>query len=162
MPLQPFLSWLENTGIATAIRESSSLFPWLESVHVLAITIVVGTIAIVDLRLLGLASRERPASELMAQVLPFTRAAFVLAALTGILLFTSQASGYMQKTPFVVKLVLLGFALVNITVFHRLTARDIHSWDTAPKPPMRVKWAGGVSLLLWVLIVIFGRWIGFV
>ena len=71
MTLQSLLTWLEQTSLATAIRESTSLFPWLESIHVLAIATVVGTIAMVDLRLLGLASRERPVSELMAQVLPF-------------------------------------------------------------------------------------------
>lgn len=162
MTMHAFLSWLEHTGIATTIRESSSLFPWFESIHVLAITTVVGTIAIVDLRLCGLTSRERPVSELLAQVLPFTQAAFAVATLTGLLLFAAHASGYMQKTPFVAKLVLLGVALVNITVFHRFTARDIHAWDTGPKLPTRVKLAGGVSLLLWVLIVACGRWIGFV
>ena len=102
--------WLEQSSIASAIRESALLFPWIESVHVLAITAVVGTIAIVDLRLLGIASRERPVSTLMAQILPFTRAAFAVAALTGALLYVSHASDYMHKAPFVAKLVLLVLA----------------------------------------------------
>jgi hypothetical protein len=162
MTVQAFLSWLEHTGFATAVRESATLFPWFETIHVLAITTVVGTIAIVDLRLLGIASRERSVSELMAQVLPFTRGAFAVAALTGLTLFAAHATDYMHKTPFVAKLVLLGVALVNITVFHRITARDVHAWDTTPILPTQAKVAGGVSLLLWVLIVACGRWTGFV
>ena len=159
---QSFLSWLEHTDIATAVREGASLFPWFESIHVLAITTVVGTIAIVDLRFLGLTSRDRPVSELMAEVLPFTRGAFVVAALTGSLLFASNAREYMHKTPFVAKLALLILALVNILVFHLMTARTIHTWDVAPKLPASVKLAGGVSLALWVGIVACGRWTGFV
>jgi hypothetical protein len=162
MTLQSLLIWLEHTSTATAIRESTSLFPWLESIHVLAITTVVGTIAMVDLRLLGLASRERPVSELMAQVLPFTRGAFVVAAMTGSLLFASHASDYLHKAPFVAKLFLLGTALINIVVFHFLTARDIRTWDTASQLPIAVKCAGGLSLAVWVAVVACGRWTGFV
>lgn len=162
MSLQPFLSWLENTAPATAIRESASLFPWLESIHVLAITAVVGMIAVVDLRLLGLRFRERPVSDLMAQVLPLTRAAFVVAVITGVGMFVTRASEYMQMTPFLAKLVLLGVALVNIWIFHVLAVRDIESWDTTVVLPAKAKFAGAASLVLWVAIVACGRWIGFV
>lgn len=159
---QEFFSWIQHTGLGAAIRESTSLFPWLESIHVLAITTVVGTIAIVDLRLVGLTSRERPVSELMAEILPYTRAAFALAVLTGSLLFASHASEYMHKTPFVAKLILLCIALLNIGVFHMLTTRDIHTWDTVRAPPAAVKLAGAVSLAVWIGVVACGRWTGFV
>lgn len=162
MTLQPFLSWLENSGVGTAIRESATLFPWFESLHVLAIAVVIGTIAIVDLRLLGLSFRERPASELMDRVLPFTRWAFIAAAITGLAMFVSHAVEYMDKGPFVVKLILLVIAGANIAMFHFVTARDIHVWDTGAALPARVKLAGATSLTLWVLIVGCGRWIGFV
>lgn len=162
MNLQPLLSWLENTGVGTAIRESAVLFPWFESVHVLSIAAVVGTIAVVDLRLLNLTFRERPVSELMSQVLPFTRWAFIVAAITGIAMFAAQATAYMDKSPFVVKLLLLLIAAMNIGVFHFITARDIHTWDVGPTLPARVKFAGAMSLALWLVIVTCGRWIGFV
>ena len=162
MSLQPFLSWLENTAPATAIRESASLFPWLESIHVLAITAVVGLIAVVDLRLLGFTFRERRVSDLMDQVLPLTRAAFVVAVFTGIGMFVTRASEYMQMTPFLAKLALLGVALINIWIFHLLTVRDIEAWDTAVGMPAKAKLAGGTSLALWVAITACGRWIGFV
>jgi hypothetical protein len=72
------LFWLQDTGIATAIREGDTLFPWIECVHVLAITFVVGSIAAVDLRLLGLASRDRRFSRLNAEIVPLTWAAVQL------------------------------------------------------------------------------------
>ena len=81
------LDLLQNSGVGTAIRESTWLFPTIETLHVLCIVLVVGTIMIVDLRLLGLASRERAASAVIREMLPWTWGAFALAAVTGGLLF---------------------------------------------------------------------------
>jgi hypothetical protein len=162
MVLQSFFTWLEQTGLAMNIRESTWLFPTIESVHVLAITSVVGTIIIVDLRLMGVASRDRPISAILADVLPFTRWAFGVAVVTGSLLFVSHALDYLHKPPFVAKMFLLCVALVNIAVFHLLTARGIAGWDSSSRPPMSVKTAGGASLAIWAAIVACGRWIGFV
>ena len=86
--------WLQATPVAKAISENEILFPWIESVHVLAIVLVVGTISIVDLRLLGVASLDRSARRLMQDVLPFTWGAFVVAAITGSLMFVSDAVNY--------------------------------------------------------------------
>jgi hypothetical protein len=157
-----FFTWLQQTAWATTIRQDETLFPLIESLHVLAITAVLGTISIVDLRLIGLTSREQPISKTMAEVLPLTRIAFFFAALTGVLLFASHAVDYSHKAPFIAKMVLLSVALVNIAIFHLLTARGIDAWDTEPKVPLAVKSAGAVSLGLWVAIVACGRWIGFV
>jgi len=75
---EQFLESLQDTSIATAIREGESLFPWIESAHVLALTLVIGSIAIVDLRLIGLASRDRGVIQTTASVLPVTWTAFVV------------------------------------------------------------------------------------
>src|SRR6266568_2021045 len=83
MEIDTLLRSLEATSVATAIRENESLFPWVESFHVLAITLVIGSIAIVDLRLMGLASRERAAGRVASEVLRCTWAAFALAAISG-------------------------------------------------------------------------------
>jgi hypothetical protein len=85
MDFDQFLNWLEATPIAVAIREHEVLFPWIESLHVLAIALVVGTISIVDLRLIGLASRNRAVTILMREVLPYTWIAFGVAIITGLL-----------------------------------------------------------------------------
>ena len=85
MSFDAVLHWLEATTIATTIAENDTLFPWIESVHVLAITLVVGSIFIVDLRLISWASLDRRAHDLMSEVLPITWAAFTLAVITGLL-----------------------------------------------------------------------------
>ena len=159
--ITPLLHWLDNGLIGTAIRRSSILFPLIECLHVLAITSMVGTIAIVDLRLMGLASKKRPVMALMDEILPLTRIAFGLAVVTGALLFTSHATDYVQKWPFVLKMGLLVVALVNIVVFHRFTLHDSRSWNDA-RLPLTARLGGGFSLALWIAIVAAGRWIGFI
>jgi hypothetical protein len=161
MWLDAALKWLEATSLATEIRENEMLFPWVESVHVLAITLVVGSISIVDLRLIGLASLDRPIGKLTRDVLPCTWAAFAFAALTGGLLFSAKATGYAGNFFFRGKLVLLALAGLNVVVFQAFLARDIERWSAMAKPPVAARVAGGLSLLLWIAVVAFGRWIGF-
>jgi hypothetical protein len=155
------LRWLQDTFVATAIRESEVLFPWIESLHVLAIVLVVGTISIIDLRLLGLASRDRPVSHLMHDVLPYTLATFAVAAITGSLLFSSNATTYAHNFYFQGKLVLLAAAGLNMAIFHSFGVRDLVYWGTAEHTPWAAKTAGAVSLVLWICVIAFGRWIGF-
>jgi hypothetical protein len=159
--LDAFFHWLHETALAETIRTSSLLFPWVESVHVLAIALVVGSIAAVDLRLLGLVSRSRPITRMIHDVLPLTWIAFAIAVLTGVTLFSSNAVEYAHNGPMRLKMLLLVIAGLNMLVFHLVTYRSVASWDEAPRTPLPVRLAGAASLVLWVGIVAFGRWIGF-
>jgi hypothetical protein len=156
------LGWLQSTPIARAIGENEILFPWIESVHVLAIVLVVGTISIVDLRLLGVASLDLRVRRLMRDVIPYTWGAFAVAAITGSLLFSSDAVHYARNFFFLGKLVLLALAGLNMAVFHLVGVGDIESWDTGTgRTPMAAKAAAIISLLVWISVVAFGREIGF-
>jgi hypothetical protein len=159
--IEEFLKWLEGTPLAVTILENEVLFPWIESVHVLAIVLVVGTISIIELRLLGVASLDRAATRLMRDVLPFTWGAFVIAVITGGLLFSSNAPKYAHNFFFQGKMVFLAAAGLNMGIFHAFGLRDVARWDTKPLTPAAARTAGAVSLLLWIAVVAFGRWIGF-
>ena len=161
MSLHDLFSALENTAFATAIREGEGLFPWIESVHVLAISLVVGTISVIDLRLLGLPAHRQGVRQLMADVLPYTWGAFALAAVTGFLLFSSAAVKYSGELVFQMKMLLLALAGANMAVFHLVTFRNIHLWDEMLDTPAAARLAGGGSLALWLCVVVFGRLIGF-
>lgn len=162
MNIDTLLKSLEGTSIATAIAEGDTLFPWIEAVHVLAITIVVGTIAIVDLRLIGWASRDQAVMRLTKEVLPLTWGAFVVAACTGVLLFASKAMVYGHNFFFQGKMILLVLAGINMLVFQMLVSRDVERWGNTPRTtPLPAKVAGVFSLCLWVAVVALGRWIGF-
>ncbi len=161
MTLDIFLQQLYDSSLAATIRENTSAFPWLESLHVLAITLVFGTICIVDLRLLGYASHRRGARQLIAELLPYTWVAFGGAVITGALLFTSNAVAYAANAQFQWKMIAIVAAGINMAIFHMTAHRRIVEWDDALPPPMAARLAGASSLLLWVLVIFFGRWIGF-
>jgi hypothetical protein len=156
-----WLEWLYATGWAQGIRENEYAFPWIECVHVLAITLVVGSISVVDLRLLGLASRDRPVRRVLRDVLPITWAAFGVAVCSGFLLFASNAPAYARNPFLLVKFSLLLLAGLNMAVFHLWAHRSLQQWENSPLPPLRAKLAGAVSLLVWIGVVTAGRWIGF-
>ena len=154
--------WLQATSMATAIRESTWLFPTIETLHVLALALVVGSIVMVDLRLLGLANRNRAVSSVLAEILPWTWAGFAVATTSGLLLFSSAAMRYSGNALFVLKMGLLLLAGVNMAVFHLMTQRSLAQWDAGAFTPASARASAAVSLSLWISIVALGRWVGFV
>ena len=152
---------LEYSSLGITIAESTWMFPTIETLHVIALVTVIGTIAIVDLRLIGVASRGHRVSLLANDTLPWTWGAFVLAAITGGLLFISKASSYVINPYFLWKMVLLALAGFNMMYFHLTTWRTVHHWEQDPSFPFMAKLAGWLSLIFWVLVVFFGRAIGF-
>jgi len=164
MSITDVLEAMEATTISQAISSGvpwRHLFPAIETVHVLSLTIVVGTIVMVDMRLLGLASRDSAVSRLAREVLPWTWIAFVMAAVSGTLLFMSKAETYYGNLQFRLKFLFMFFAFVNMLVFHFGVYRRIHTWDHKWPPPAAARVAGALSIGLWITVIVFGRWIGF-
>jgi hypothetical protein len=161
MTLQTFWDSLEASPVGAFIASSAWAFPTIESVHVIALVTVVGTVTIMDLRLLGLASGSWKVTQLSHDTLRWTWIGFLVAAITGTLLFVSKAHIYAREPWFIGKLTLIALAGVNMAVFHVLTWKSVAKWDSARSGPTAAKVAGGLSLLCWVLAVFFGRWIGF-
>jgi hypothetical protein len=159
--LYALISYFEDSALADNIRENDLLFPLIESVHVLSICLVVGSILAVDLRLLGLASINRPVSRVANGILPLTWSAFAIAVASGSLLFISNATKYLENGYFVAKILLICAAGLNMAVFHAISARDLPKWENEKTLPLSAQLAGGLSILLWVSVVTCGRWIGF-
>jgi hypothetical protein len=159
--LVSFLTALQNTPLAVAIQSGDWLFPGIETVHVMALAIVYGSIVVVDLRLLGFAGRSRRVSEVAAECLPYTWTAFVVAAIAGSALFISKAERYFGNTQFEFKFLCIALAGINMLVFHRGIYRRVLEWDYTRPPPLSARLAGGISLGLWTAVVFLGRWVGF-
>jgi hypothetical protein len=156
-----FLEQLQALPLAVFIHKTPWAFTTVQVVHVFVVSLVLGTITIVDLRLLGLASTKRPFAELSRRVLPFTWAAFVVAVIAGSLLFITRATEYFVNPVFWIKMSLIALAGVNMMVFEFITVRDVQKWNLDPTPPPRARLAGGISVACWVLVVVFGRLIAF-
>jgi Family of unknown function (DUF6644) len=155
------LEWLQRTSLAVQIRDSLFAFPLIESAHVIGLTLVFGTIAIVDLRLLGVASTHRSFQRLASDTLKWTWAAFALTALTGTLMFMTNATVYFHNVYFRAKIVLLVLAAINVIVFEVTDGRTIQRWDKAPSAPPLGRAIATVSLVVWVAVIVAGRMIGF-
>jgi len=161
MGIPELLASLEASNLATRIRESLYLFPLIEATHVIGLTMVFGTIAIVDLRLLGIASTGRPFSRIASDIMKWTWAAFALTVMTGLLMFTTNAAVYYDNVYFRAKMMMLVCAGINILIFERTAARSMQRWDKDPAAPLAGKTVAVVSLVVWISIIFLGRWIGF-
>jgi hypothetical protein len=157
MSIMEFCKLLEHSDIGTNIRESSFLFPVIEGLHVLGLSVSVGLIVISDLRLAGVLLKKRSASEVWANFLPWLVPGFILMTVTGGLLFWSHAYAAYQSNAFRAKLSLLILAAVNAAVYHLTVYRRMNEWDTAPVPPAGARFAGWASLALWLCIITMGR-----
>ena len=161
MDVQSSLRWLQGTGLATGIRDSLFVFPLLEAAHIIGLALVFGTIAVVDLRLLGVASTERSFQRMASDILKWTWAAFALTALTGSLMFMTNAVVYFHNVFFRTKIALLVLAGINMAVFELTAGRTIHRWDRDPSAPATGRAVAALSLVIWVAVIFAGRIIGF-
>jgi hypothetical protein len=159
-PIQ-LLERFQDTAVSTAIRETTWLFPSIETAHVLALTLLVGTIAIFDLRLLGWTSQRRAVTHLAKEVLPWTWGSFVVAVVSGALLFVSKAVHYYGNVAFRIKIGFLLLAGLNVLLFETVVFRSVARWDRTIPTPAAARRAGALSLVFWIGVVVAGRWIGF-
>ena len=157
MSLLPFFRWCDSTWIGVTIRESRYLFPIIETVHLLGLTLLLGTTIIISLRLFGLGMRRQSVTQLAEDLAPWTLGSLMAMLATGVLLFLSEALKCYDSPPFRLKMAfLLAAILYQFTVYRRFTR-------SANAASMRV-WSGviaAISLGLWFGVGLMGRAIGF-
>jgi hypothetical protein len=159
--IKDILFWLQSTELAMYISQTGWSFSALEMVHVTATTLIVGMIAVIDLRLLGLGPKAFPVSDLYRDVIPLTWGAFAVAITTGVLLFISQAVDYYGNTGVRLKFSLLALIAVNMLVFRFAVYPGVSKWDRDAPIPLAARLAGGISLLSWMSVVAAARWIAY-
>ncbi|HTT64549.1 MAG TPA: DUF6644 family protein [Bryobacteraceae bacterium] len=153
--LATFFEWLSTSPWANAMNGPEWAFPLVESLHFIGFTFSIGTIAIVDLRLLGLVMRRQSAAELAADLDPWTWAGLALMLITGPLMFSADAVAYHNNPSFQFKMVCLLLALIfHFTIHRKVTRSQVH--------PLAARFVGGLSLALWTAVVAGGRMIAFV
>ncbi len=126
-------------------------------IHVLTVSVFVGTAVMIDLRLLGRTMTHVPASQVIARLLPWSEAGFVVMVVTGTLLFYASPLARYENMFFRMKMAALVLALLNAWLFRRTAYRRVAEWDLDPVPPRRVRMTGAVSLTLLAIIITTGR-----
>lgn len=155
-----WLQWLENSAVATTIRQTTWLYPGLEIIHIIGLVLLVGGAFVFDFRLLDLRlldlSRKIPVADLAAHVLPWSRRGLLLVVPSGVLLFTTNAESLGNDPTFWLKLILIAVAGINVAVFHRITFQKPTGWENG-KTPAGAKAAAVCSLLVWLAVIACGR-----
>jgi hypothetical protein len=146
-----FAKWSEATSLGRVIRNSEYAFPMIEFVHIVALAVIGGAVLIVDMRMLGLGLKKTSVAQLARDAQPFVTGSLIVMLITGIALYTSEATKCYASVAFWIKMISLLLAMIfTYTVKKRVTARDLES-----------KMVGVLSLLLWFGVAWGGRWIGF-
>jgi hypothetical protein len=153
--------WLESTPGSIALHESIWVYPIVESVHVLTLSVFLGLTVMVDLRLLGASLLATPVSQVTRRLLPWMLAGFAVMVMSGALLFYAAPVRTYFNIFFRMKMTFLVTAGFNVVVFHFTTSRTMPQWDLDMRPPIRARLAAGVSLALWAAIAVCGRMIAY-
>jgi hypothetical protein len=159
MSLLPFFEWLGNTEWSVALHESLYVWRIVSTVHVVTLFLFVGTASVLDLRLMGLAWRRVPVTEVMARLLPWIIGGFLVMISSGSLLFFANPAPRYQNLFFRAKMLMLASAGLNALVFQRTVYRRVAEWDLSPVPPRAARVAGGLALVLWAGLITMGRMI---
>jgi hypothetical protein len=147
---------IEMSALGVAMRQWLWLYPIVEIVHLTGIALLVGSIALLDLRLLGL-SRDVPVRRLASHILPWTAASFVLIVPSGLAMFVAHAGDLIANPVFVLKICVVLAAGTNAAVFHAGIYRGAADWDVNCAPPAAARLSAALSLLLWVSVIACGR-----
>src|SRR5271165_412821 len=147
---------LNDTPFSKYLRESDYPFAIVETIHILGLGFSVGTVMWLDLRLLGLAMRDAPVVDVIEQIEPWAIGGFTVMFLSGSLLILSEPLKCYNTLAFRIKVVLLILAALNVLYFHKRVMRNVDEWDRIM--PWRAKMVAVLSLVLWLGVVIAGRW----
>lgn len=153
-------AWLEHSALAQAMRGGVTLYPAVETLHILGFACLLGAIFVFDLRLLGLGRAIAPAA-LAAIALPVAGGGLAIAAAAGSLLFITEAVAYLQNPVFLAKQVLILLGLMNLALFHWRFGADLRRWPAGVALPGPAQAAGAVSLVAWAAVLICGRTIAY-
>jgi hypothetical protein len=162
MILDSSLLWLHDTAFGTLVRESTWAEPIIETIHVLTLTIFLGFVILLDLRLLDVVWQRTRVSTVFSQLKPWLFASFGIMVVTGISLFSGDPILFYGTIFFKLKMLMLLAAALNVAVFNLTLGRTLVQWDALKKTPPGAKITGLLSLLLWISVVACGRGIAYV
>lgn len=147
---------LENTALATTIRQDVWLYPIIEIFHIIGFVFLVGAAVMFDFRLLGL-SKKISVKNLSRHLLPWSQASLIIIIPTGFLLFITNAVSLSGNTIFWIKLSLILLAGLNALLFHQTIFKSVGLWDVNCSTPLPARFIAIASILLWFTVIACGR-----
>jgi hypothetical protein len=157
-----FSDWLSQTPVSTTIQTVGWVIPMVQSIHILAIAIVMSSVVVVDLRLMGLMGHTQSISGLARRFLPWVWWSLLVLLVTGAILIIAEPRRDLLNPVFQAKMALLVVAMAVTALFQRTVARNMEIWDLSPEKRSGAWVTAVVSLLVWTAIIGCGRWIAYV
>ncbi len=147
---------VEASGLGRFMREALYAYPLTEAAHITGLALLFGSIVVVDLRLIGL-GRRIPLKPLVSFAIPWSIGGFVLAASTGLLMFSAHAEEFVTQPVFLLKMGLILAGGVNAALLHTGPLRAARAFDMDVLPPARVRFTATLSIVLWLGVIACGR-----
>jgi uncharacterized membrane protein SirB2 len=157
--LQAFCDWLSNTHVSLTIQTQLWIVPAVQTVHILCVSLVMSSVAMLDLRLMGFVGRRQPISRMVTRLLPWVWYSLIILAATGVILIVGEPTRELPNAAFQAKMVMLVTVIWITLLIQRQSKKDATYWETRRVSAALV---GVFSLLLWVGIVTAGRWIAYI
>jgi uncharacterized membrane protein SirB2 len=156
--IQSFCDWLSNTSLSLIIQTVMWIIPTVQTVHILCVAIVMSSMAMLDLRLIGVAGRRQTIAQMVSRFVPWVWGALPVLLTSGIILIVGEPSRELLNPYFRAKMAMLATVIVITFVVQRQNKKDAKYWEGRKTAALLT---GLASLLLWVGIVTAGRWIAY-
>jgi hypothetical protein len=150
------LAWIDGSWLTALMREVSWLFPACEIVHFIGLCMLIGALTVIDLRMLGFAPELSP-MRLTEWLLPWAWVGFAINLLTGVLFLFTDPYFYFPNVPFRIKLLLILLAGANALWFQLKAHPELGRWQPGSPVSFAAKASAGLSLSLWIGVIVFGR-----
>lgn len=159
--MQALIHWIMGTSASKTVANVAWIIPAVQTIHILAISVVISTMAMLDLRLMGLTGKRYTIRTVADRFLPWMWRSVIVLLVTGVILITGEPDRALGNWVFQTKMALLIAVLSISWGLRRALMRDLTPWERGSSHETAAKVTGLVSLLLWIGIVVAGRWIAY-
>jgi len=156
--IHSFCDWLSNTSLSLTIQTVMWIIPAVQTVHILCVAVVMSSMAMLDLRLVGMAGKRQSVSQMVSRLVPWVWGALPVLLTTGVILIVGEPSRELLNPYFRAKMAMLATVIVITFIVERKNAKDPDYWESRGAAAALT---GLASLLLWVGIITAGRWIAY-
>lgn len=159
--LSAFAEWLSGTAVSTLIQNVSWIIPSVQSIHLLAIAVVMSSVVVIFLRVIGLVMRERSLVEVTHRFMPWIWYALIVLLITGTILIVGEPTRSLTNWMFQLKMLLLLIVVACSVILQWPLRNNATFWDSTTLTRASGKVIALISLALWMSIVFAGRWIAY-
>jgi hypothetical protein len=160
--LDPFCTWLAATAVSQTLQTVEWIIPTVQTAHILAVSAVVTSAVMLDLRLLGVGAQDQPIATVAKRFLPFIWWPLPFLLATGAVLIIAEPARALENPVFILKMALLVVAAAITLACQLPLRRDRSFWDLSSARRLAARFIALSSIPLWIAIIFAGRWIAYI